>query len=134
MLKEFETKSLGEYHDQSDTLLLSDVFGNFRSKCVERYKLDPALFLSAPGLAWQACLKKTGVKLGLLTGVNMLLMIKKGIRGRISHTIHRYAKENDKYIKNYNIYIEPLYLRYLDGNNLYDRECLKNCLQIVLNG
>ena len=84
--------------------------------------------LSATGLAWQACLKKTGVKLELLTVVNLLLMVKKGIRGGICHALHRYAKENNKYIKNYNIYIEPLYLRYLDGNNLYDGECLKNCL------
>ena len=59
--KVFEIKNLGEYHDlyvQSDTLLLSDVFENFRNKCIEIYKLDPAHFLSAPGLAWQACLKK----------------------------------------------------------------------------
>ena len=59
-------KNLGEYHDlyvQSDTLLLVDVFENFRDKCIEIYELDPAHFLSAPGLAWQACLKKTKVKL-----------------------------------------------------------------------
>ena len=84
--------------------------------------------LSAPALAWQACLKKAGVKLKLLTGVNLLLIVKKGIRGGICHALHRYAKENNKYIKNYKIYIEPLYLRYLDGNNLYERECLKKCL------
>ena len=63
--KVFEIKNLGEYHDlyvQCDTLLLADVFGNFRDKCIEIYKLDPAHFLSAPGLAWQACLKKTWVK------------------------------------------------------------------------
>ena len=52
---------LGEYHDlyvQSDTALLADVFENFRDKCIEIYRLDPAYFLTAPGLAWQACLKK----------------------------------------------------------------------------
>ena len=57
----FEIKNLGEYHDlyvQSNTLLLADVFENFRDKCIEIYGLDPAHFLSAPGLAWQACLKK----------------------------------------------------------------------------
>ena len=61
-------KNLGEYHDlyvQSDTLLLVDVFENFRDKCIEIYGLDPAHFLSAPRLAWQACLKKTKVKLEL---------------------------------------------------------------------
>ena len=65
---------------QSDTLLLAYVFENFRNKCIEIYELDPAYFLSAPRLAWQACLKKTEVKLGLLTDVDMLLMVEKGIR------------------------------------------------------
>ena len=65
---------------QSDTLLLAYVFENFRNKCIEIYELDPAYFVSAPGLAWQACLKKTEVKLGLLTDVDMLLMVEKGIR------------------------------------------------------
>ena len=65
---------------QSDTLLLAYVFENFRNKCIEIYELDPAYFLSAPGLAWQACLKKTEVKLGILTDVDMLLMVEKGIR------------------------------------------------------
>ena len=65
---------------QSDTLLLAYVFENFRNKRIEIYELDPAYFLSAPGLAWQACLKKTEVKLGLLTDVDMLLMVEKGIR------------------------------------------------------
>ena len=74
----FEIKNLGEYHDlyiQSDTLLLADVFEKFRNTCIEIYELDPAHFLSAPGLAWQACLKKTEVNLELLTDVDMLLMI-----------------------------------------------------------
>ena len=62
----FKTKNLGEYHDlylyvQSDTLLLADVFENFRGKCTEKYELDPARFLSAPGQAWQACLRKNKV-------------------------------------------------------------------------
>ena len=61
----------------SDALLLADVFENFRSKCIEIYELDPAHFLSAPGLAWQACFKKTGVKLELLPYIDMLLMVEK---------------------------------------------------------
>ena len=68
---------------------------------IKIYKLDPAYFLSAPGLAWQACLKKAGVKLELLTDSNMLLMIEKGIRGGICHAINRYAKANNKYMKYY---------------------------------
>ena len=72
--KEFKLKKLGDYHDlyvKSDTLLLVDVFENFRKKCMEIYELDPARFLSAPGLAWQACIKKTGIKLELLTDIAM---------------------------------------------------------------
>ena len=98
-------KNLGEYHDlytQSDTLLLADVFKNFRNMCLKVYELDPAHFLSLPGLAWQACLKKTNVKLELLTDYDMLLMVEEGIRGGICHLIHRYAKANNKYMKNYN--------------------------------
>ena len=84
---------------QSDTLLLADVFGNFRNMCIRVYGLDPDHFLSAPGLGWQACLKKTGVKLELPTDPNMLLMVERGIRGGICHAIHRYAKANNKYRK-----------------------------------
>ena len=54
---------------QSDTLLLADVFGNFRNMCINICKLDPAKFLTAAGLAWQAALKKTKVKPDLLTDV-----------------------------------------------------------------
>ena len=91
MFKELKLKNLGNYHDlflQSGTLLLADVYENFRNKCIEIYGLDPAHFLSATGLAWQACLKKTRVKLELLADVDMLLIIEKGIRGRICHSIH----------------------------------------------
>ena len=90
-------KNLGDYHDlhvQSDTLLLADVFENFRNMCIKVYDFDPAHFLSAPGLAWQACLKKTEVKLELLTAVDMLLMVEKGIRGGICHAMHRYRKKH----------------------------------------
>ena len=68
-------------HVQSDTLLFTDVFENFRNKRIEIYELDPAHFLSAPGLAWQTCLKKTGVELELVTDIDMLLMVEKGIKG-----------------------------------------------------
>ena len=121
----FEMKNHGEYHDlyvQSDTLLLADVFEKFRDKCIKIYELDPAHFLSAPGLAWQACLKKTKVKLELLTDIDMLLMVEKGIRGGIYQTIHRHAKVNNKYMKNYNKDIISSYLMYLDVNNLYGWE------------
>ena len=95
----FEIKNRGEYNDlyvQSDTLLLADVFEDFRNKCLEIYELYAIYFVSAPGLAWEACLKKTGVKLELITDYEMLLMIEKGIRGGICQATHRYAKANNK--------------------------------------
>ena len=83
------------------------------------YELDPAKFLSAPGLAWQAALKKTKVKLDLLTDINMLLMVEKGLRGGICHSIYRYAKANKKYMKDYDKNKGSSYIQYWDVNNLY---------------
>ena len=122
IFKRFKLNNLGDYHDlyvQSDTVLLADVFENFRNKCLEVYELDPAHFLSLPGLAWQACLKKTGIELELLTDYDMLLMVEEGIRGRICHSIHRHAKANNKYMKNYDESKESSYTQCLDANNLY---------------
>ena len=101
----FNIQNLGEHHDlyvQSDTLQLADVFENFRDKYIEIYQLDPSHFLSAPGLAWQACLKRTGIELELLTDNNMLMMTEKGNRGGMCNAVYRHAKENNKYMKNYN--------------------------------
>ena len=120
--KDFEIKNLGEYHDlylKSDTLLLADVFENFSKMCLNIYQLDPAKFLSAPGLAWQAALKKTKVKLDLLTDIDMLLMVEKGIRGGTCHSIYRYAKANNKYMKGYDKNKESSYLQYWNVKNLY---------------
>ena len=88
--------------------------------CVLKYmNLILLIFLSATGLAWQACLKKTEVKLELLTDVDMLLMVEKGMRGGIYHAIYRYGKANNKYMKNYNKDKEESFLQYLDDNSLY---------------
>ena len=81
--------------------MLADVFENFRNMCLEIYELDPTYFVSAPGLAWQACLKKTGVKLELIIDYDMLLMTEKGIRGGICQATLSYAKANNKYMKTY---------------------------------
>ena len=118
----FKLNNLGDYHDlyvQSDTLLLADVFENFRDMCLKEYELDPAHFLSLPGLAWQACLKKTNIELELLTDYDMLLMVEEGTRGGICHSIQRYAKANNKYMKSYNNNEESSYIQYLDVNNFY---------------
>ena len=122
VFKSFKLENLGDYHDlyvQSDPLLLADLFKNFRDMCIKEYEQDPAHFLSAPGLAWQACLKKTNVELELITDYDMLLMVEEGIRGGICHSIHRYAKANNKYMKKYNNNEESSYIQYLGANNLY---------------
>ena len=119
--KNFEIKNLGEYHNlyvQSDTLLLADVFETFQNKCIEIYELDPACLLSAPWLVWQAYLKKAELELKLLTHIDMLLMVEKGIRGGISHAIHRYAAGNNKKMKNDNKNNESSYIMYLGANSL----------------
>ena len=127
----FEIKNLGEHHNlyiQSDTLLLADVFKNFRNMCLNINELDPAYFVSEPGLAWQACLKKTGVKLELITDYDMILMIEKGIRGGICQASHRYVKANNPYMKNYDKNIDSSYTEYLDANIYMEGQCLKNYL------
>ena len=118
----FKINNLGEYHDlyvQSHTLLLTDVYENVRNMYLEKYELDSIHFVSAPGLAWQACLKKTGVKLELLTDYDMILMIEKDIRGGICQALHRYAKANNKYMKNYDKNTESSYIEHLDANSLH---------------
>ena len=104
---------------QSDILLLANVFENFTNVCLKIYELDSLKFLSGPGLAWQAALKKTKVKVDLLTNINMLLMSNKGIRGGIHYSIFQYTKTNNKYMKDYNKNKASSYLQYWDGNNLY---------------
>ena len=115
VFEEFKLENLGNYHDlyvQSDTLFLADVFENFSNKCIEIYELDPAHFSSAPRLAWHACLKKTEVKLELLTNIGISLITEKGTRGAI-------CQANNKWMKNYDKDKESSYIQYLDANNLY---------------
>ena len=119
----FEMKTLQDYHDlylKTDVLLLADVFENFRDVCQENYKLDPAWYYTAPGLAWDAALKVTKVELELLADADMLLMIEKEIRGRVSMISTRYGKANNLYMGDSYDPNEPTkYISYLDANNLY---------------
>ena len=118
----FSINNLGEYHDlyvQTDTLFLADVFENFRDSCINTYELDPAHFVSLPGLVWHTCLKKTGIELEILTDNNMLLMEEKRIRRGMCNAIHKYAKANNKYMKDIDKNKISSFLEYLDANNLY---------------
>ena len=104
---------------KTDTVLLANVFEAFREVCLENYSLDPAHFYTAPGLAWNACLKKTMIRLELLLDPDMLLMFERGIRGGITQAVHRWAKANNPCMKSYNPNEKTKYLLYLDANNLY---------------
>ena len=107
------------------------MFENFRNMCLEIYELHPIYFVSAPGLA---CLKKTEIKLELITDYDMILMIGKGIRGGICQATRRYAKANNKYMKNYDKNSESSYIEYLGAIICMGVQCLKNFPQTVLNG
>ena len=114
--------TMGEYHDlylRTDVLLLADIFESFRETCLKYYSLDPCHYFTAPGLSWDACLRKCGITLELVSDPDMHLMIEKGIRGGISTITHRHAKANNKYLKDFDPTKESSYVVYLDANNLY---------------
>ena len=121
--EEFNMEHLQDYHNlynETDVLLLADVFENFRNICLENYELDPAHYYTAPGLAWDAALKVPDVNLELLSDIDMLLMIEKGIRGGVSMISNRYGKANNKYMGDkFNSNEPSKYIQYLDANNLY---------------
>ena len=118
----FSCQTIQDYHDlylKTDVLILADVFENFRKTCLKYYKLDPCHCYTAPGLAWDACLKLTNQELKLLTYYDMLMIFEKGIRGGISHISKRYAEANNKYMKDFDKSKPSTYIQYLDANNLY---------------
>ena len=118
----FNLKTMGDYHDlylKSDTLLLADIFENFRKTCLQYYKLDPCHYFSSPGLSWDAMLKMTKIKLELMTDIDMFQFIEKGLRGGTSYIANRFSEANNKYMENYNETEPSKYIMYLDANNLY---------------
>ena len=115
-------KSIGGYHDhylKKDVLLLTDIFEKFIDTCLKFYKLDPCHYFSSLRLSWDSMLKTTGVELENISDIDMYLFIEKELRGGISYIAKRYAKANNKYMKNYDPTKPSKFITYLDMNNLY---------------
>ena len=115
-------ESLGEYHDLylwQDVFLLADIFEQFRSVCLKNYELDPAHYYTVPGLAWDAALKFTKIKLDTVHDIEIHQFLEKGMRGGISMITTRYAKANNPHLEDHDPEKPILYIIYLDANNLY---------------
>ena len=143
-----EKKTLGCFHDtylKTDVLVLADLFEAFQNTCLKNYKLNPAHFYTAPGLAWQALLKTAAeyceyekrhkecelcpdeVRPELLTDIDMLLTVEKGIWDGITQVVKCYARANNKYMKSLSNPDElSIYLQYVDANNLYGWAMINN--------
>ena len=120
--KAFGMRNMGDYHDHymaADVLLLADVFESFRNNCLKNYGLDPCHYFSSPGMAWDAMLRMTGVKLELISDVDKYNFVEKGIRGGISFIGKRYSKANNPMVPNFDEKKPTTFVTYLDANNLY---------------
>jgi hypothetical protein len=119
---QFKMTKLKDYHDlylETDVHLLADVFETFRKTCMLSYHLDPANYISAPSLSWDAFLKQSRVELELVSDMDMFQFFERGMRGGISQISHRFAKANNPLLPDYNPNEENSFLTYLDANNLY---------------
>ncbi|XP_020296714.1 uncharacterized protein LOC109861465 [Pseudomyrmex gracilis] len=116
--QQFSISTLGEDSDlylKTDVLLLADIFENFRESCIRSYGLDPAHYYTLLGYTWDAMLKHTGITFDLLTDVDMVMFIERGL----SQCSARYAHANNKYMQMYDTSKPTSYLMYFDINNLY---------------
>ncbi|KYN08184.1 Matrilysin [Cyphomyrmex costatus] len=118
----FRINTLGDYSDlylKTDVLLLADMFENFRDTYMESYGLDPAYYVILPSYTWDAMLKNSGVRFELLTDIDMVLFIERGIRRGLSQCSHRYTRANNVYVPTFDPSKPISYLVYFDVNNLY---------------
>ena len=124
----FGMKTFGEYHNlfwKCDVLLLCDVFEKFIDTCLEYYGLDPSHYFSSPGLAWDAMLKMSGVRLRFIDDVDIHLFIERGMRGGISYIAKRYCRANNEFVKGYDEGMDKSFITYWDVNNLYGATMLE---------
>ena len=120
----FKCQDFGDYHWiylKTDVLLLADIFENFRKMCLQYYRPDPANYLTAASIAWDAMLLKTKVELDLISDQEILTMIEKSKRGGLTFVgSKRYAKANNKHMGEiYDKAKDSSYILYGDVNNLY---------------
>ena len=114
--------TMGDYHGlylKTNILLLANVFEMFVNTCLKYYGLDPCHYFSSRGLSWDAMLKMVGIKLKLISDIDMHLFIEKGLRGSISYIAKRFSKANNKYMQFYDDKKRSKFIVYLDENNLY---------------
>ena len=119
---EFDCKDLHSYmmlYVKTDAILLCDIFEHFRELCLTYYELDPLHSISLPGFTWEAMLKMTGVKLELLSDIDMYTFIENSIRGGVCTINHRHFVANNHYLDDYDGNEKSSFIHYVDANNLY---------------
>ena len=122
VFQSFDCNSLLDYmllYVKTDSILLCDVFENFRDLCLEYYGLDPCHYFSLPGFGWDAMLKMTEVEIELISDIDMYTFIEQNLRGGITTINHRHFVANNKYLDDFDITLPSSYIMYIDANNLY---------------
>ncbi|CAG9794210.1 unnamed protein product [Diatraea saccharalis] len=132
--KTFNCRNIDDYlvlRLKANILFLADVIEYLRNLCISNYELDPAHYYSIAGFSWNAMLKSTNINLELITDLEMLLFIKKAIRGGYMQCSKRHVVANNKYLQNYDKSKQDVYIMFYDANNLYGHAM---CLYLPYGG
>ena len=123
--KVFKTTKCKNLHDymelyvKTDTIILCDVFENFRNLCLTYYNIDPCHYMSLPAFAWDAMLKMTGINLEYINDIEQYTFVEENLRGGVTTINHRLFTANNKYLDNYDPQKPSSFIIYIDANNLY---------------